>query len=73
MTSKGRIHDVIPAKLEGDEIEIGFNYRYMLDALRATEEEKVKLEMSSPNASCFIRSAGDDDYVYIVQPIKLYN
>lgn len=73
MTSKGRIHDVILAKLSGDEIEIGFNYKYLLDALRATEEEKVKLEMSSPNASCFIKSAADDDYIYIVQPIKLYN
>ncbi len=72
MTSKGRIHDVIPIELTGDEIEIGFNYKYILDALRATEEEKVKLEMSSPNSSCFIRSVGEDDYIYIVQPIRLY-
>lgn len=72
MTSKGRIHDVIPIELTGDEIEIGFNYKYILDALRATEEEKVRMEMSSPNSSCFIRSVGEDDYIYIVQPIRLY-
>lgn len=72
MTSKGRIHDVIPVELSGDGLEIGFNYKYLIDALKATEEESVKLEMSSPNASCFIRSVGDEDYVYIVQPIKLY-
>lgn len=72
MTSKGMIHDVIPVRLTGDELEIGFNYKYLLDALRATEEEKVKMEMSSPNSSCFIRSVGDEDYIYIVQPIRLY-
>ncbi|MCX7714233.1 MAG: DNA polymerase III subunit beta [Clostridia bacterium] len=73
ITGRGRIHDVIPVQLSGDEIEIGFNYKFLLDALRATEEETVKFEMSSPHGSCFIRSLTDEDYVYIVQPVRLYS
>lgn len=72
MTSKGMIHDIVPIELEGDEIEIGFNYRYLLESLRATEEEYVKLEMSIALASCFLTSVEDEDrYIYIVQPVRL--
>lgn len=72
ITTKGSIHDVIPVHLKGDEIEIGFNYKYLLEAIRATEEDSVKLEMSSPNGSCFVRSIENhDNYTYIVQPIRL--
>lgn len=72
LTAKGSIHDVIPVSIKGDDMEIGFNYKYLLEALKATEEDTVKLEMSSPNASCFIRAVDDkDEYAYIVQPIRL--
>lgn len=72
MTQKGMIHDIVPAELSGENIEIGFNYRYLLEALRATEEEYVKMEMSSPLASCFLTSVEDENkYIYIVQPVRL--
>lgn len=72
MTPKGMIHDIVPIKLSGENIEIGFNYKYLLESLRATEEEYVKLEMSSALASCFLTSVEDENkYIYIVQPVRL--
>ena len=72
LTAKGSIHDVIPVQLKGDELEIGFNYKYLIEALKATEEDVVKLEMSSPNASCFIRAVEDkDDFGFIVMALCL--
>ncbi len=74
MTGKGKVHDVVDVSVIGDDIEIGFNYRYLLEALRACEEEEVKIEFSNPRSSAFIRSnANDDSYTYMILPVRLYN
>ena len=74
MTGKGKVHDVVDVSVNGDDIEIGFNYKYLLEALRACEEEEVKMEFSNPRSSCFIRSnANDDSYTFMILPVRLYN
>lgn len=74
MTGKGKVHDVVDASVTGEDIEIGFNYRYILEALRACEEEEVKIEFSNPRSSAFIRSnANDDSYTFMILPVRLYN
>ena len=42
------IRDRFNADCEGDEVEIGFNNRYLLDALRNARTEKVRMEISGP-------------------------
>ena len=74
ITGKGKVNDIVDVNASGDDIEIGFNYRYLLEALRACEEDEVKLEFSNPRSSCFIRSAkNDDSYTFMVLPVRLYN
>lgn len=74
MTGKGKVNDIINVKLEGDNLIIGFNCRFLLDALNACEEEKVLMELSTPNSGCFIRSLnGENNYVFMVLPVRLYN
>lgn len=74
MTGKGKVHDVVDVSVSGDDIEIGFNHKYLLEALRACEEEEVKMEFSNPRSSCFIRSnSNDDSYVFMILPVRLYN
>ena len=74
MTGKGKVHDVVDVSVNGDDIEIGFNYKYLLEALRACEEEEVKMEFSNPRSSCFIRSnSNDDSYTFMILPVRLYN
>lgn len=74
ITGKGKVHDVVEADVSGEDIEIGFNYRYLLEALKACEEEEVKIEFSNPRSSCFIRSVdGKEQYTYMILPVRLYN
>ncbi|MDD6214914.1 MAG: DNA polymerase III subunit beta [Firmicutes bacterium] len=74
MTGKGKVHDVVDVSVSGDDIEIGFNHKYLLEALRACEEEEIKIELSNPRSSCFLRSAkGDDSYTFMILPVRLYN
>lgn len=72
MTAKGMVHDVIDVALEGDGIEIGFNNRYLLEALKSAEIDTAKMEFRSPKSSCFIRVNEDEDsYIYMILPVRL--
>lgn len=74
MTGKGKVHDVVDVSVNGEDIEIGFNYKYLLEALRACDEDEVKIEFSNPRSSCFIRSnTNDDSYTFMILPVRLYN
>ena len=55
----------------GDEIEIGFNVNYLLDALGAIEAEQVTLAIVDSNSSCLIKDPGHDDCKYVVMPMRL--
>jgi len=56
---------------DGDEIEIGFNVNYLLDALGAIESEQVKLAIVDSNSSCLLKDPGRDDCKYVVMPMRL--
>lgn len=74
ITGKGQVNDTVPVELDGGELLIGFNCRFMLDALTACDEDKVKMEFSAPTSGCFIRSTdGDESYIYMILPVRLYN
>ena len=63
--------DEIKVEYTGDDIEIGFNVGYMLEALNVISTEKVEILLSDPNSSGTLRAPGDDDTVYIVMPMRL--
>jgi len=58
-------------KYKGDDIEIGFNVNYLLDALGAIESDEVSLSVVDSNSSCLMREPGNDDCKYVVMPMRL--
>ncbi len=61
----------LEAQYEGEEIEIGFNVNYLLDALNAIETDEVNLALVDGNSSCLLREPGKDDCKYVVMPMRL--
>ncbi|MFO7592538.1 MAG: DNA polymerase III subunit beta [Pseudomonadota bacterium] len=55
----------------GDEIEIGFNVSYLVDALNAIKQDEVELILIDANSSCLIHGLGDDSSRYVVMPMRL--
>lgn len=55
----------------GDDIEIGFNVNYLLDALGVIESDEVTLSVVDGNSSCLVREPGSDDCKYVVMPMRL--
>jgi len=57
--------------VEGGDLMIGFNSRYMLDALRACHDEIVKLELNTSTSPCLIRPQEGNQYLYLILPVRL--
>jgi DNA polymerase-3 subunit beta len=55
----------------GEDIEIGFNVTYLLEALKACNSDDIDLGLLDPNTSCTFHAAGDDDTVYLIMPMRL--
>ena len=72
-TGKAKTSDEIPVNKIGGDIEIGFNHKYLLEALRSCEDEEIKMEMSGPKSSCFIEPTENKDYIYMILPVRLYD
>ncbi|MFO7277227.1 MAG: DNA polymerase III subunit beta [Pseudomonadota bacterium] len=63
--------DQVEISYRGDELEIGFNVNYLLDALNAIDGEKVEIGLTDPNSSCLIRAPGTTHTKYVVMPMRL--
>ena len=71
-TAVGNAHDCCPAAGSGGGMEIGFNNRYMMDALRAAPCDQLVMELSSPITPCVIVPAdGEENFLFMVLPVRL--
>ena len=56
---------------EGQNLEVGFNPKYFLDSLKAIDEEEIFVEFGTNVSPCIIKSVDNNDYVYMILPIRL--
>jgi len=75
MTSKGKVNDAISAKIDGGELLIGFNCKFLIDAVNSCEEDIIEIDLSTPISGCFMRSLDSQksNYVFMILPVRLYN
>ncbi|MCB9419697.1 MAG: DNA polymerase III subunit beta [Ardenticatenaceae bacterium] len=59
----------IDANVNGDDIEIAFNVKYMTDVLNVIETPQVALETTTPMEPGVIKPVGDNDFVHIIMPM----
>ena len=67
----GSVEEKIAITLEGDDILIGFNSKYLIDALRVLDSDSVSLEFTTNVNPCILRPVGQEDYTYLVLPVRL--
>ena len=67
----GDAKEEISPETEGKELEICFNPRFFLDALKAIDDEEVYMEFGTNRSPCIIKSIEDGDYTYMILPIKM--
>ena len=65
----GSMDEEIDIKKEGKDLMIGFNPKFLIDALRVIEDEEIDLYMVNPKAPCFIRNV-QESYIYLILPVN---
>ncbi|AMP88173.1 DNA polymerase III subunit beta [Legionella pneumophila] len=63
--------ETLNAETQGDELKIGLNATYLLDVLSHFSEGQIKLSMSTTDSSILIESLVNDNYQYIIMPMKI--
>lgn len=66
----GQSEIILKGEVKGDDNEIIFNYRYLLDGLLNISGEEVNLNIVNDSSPAVIASTEDKDYLYLVMPIK---
>ncbi len=70
----GCVNDEMDCVHEGEDIEIGFNCRYLIDAVKVAEGENICIKLRDPNQPITIQAVEEDDkfsYFYLIVPVRM--
>jgi len=70
-TELGNVYEEIDIKREGESLEIAFNPKYLIDALKAIDDNDVNFQFTSPLNPCIIKQIEGNDYKYLILPIRI--
>ena len=70
-TAVGRANDLISASVVGNDVEIGFNNRYLLDALKNADTDEVKIMLNGSLQPMIIRPVDGQSFTFLVVPMRL--
>ncbi|MBR1798052.1 MAG: DNA polymerase III subunit beta [Clostridiales bacterium] len=66
----GTHKETIKIDTQGEMVDIDFNSRYMIDALKAIEDDEIRIEFNGGQGPCIIVPTQGDSYVYLILPIR---
>ena len=70
-TTVGRASDMIPVQVIGKDVEIGFNNRYLLDALKNADTDEVRVILNGGLSPMIIRPVNGESFTFLVVPMRL--
>ncbi|MCG8501434.1 MAG: DNA polymerase III subunit beta [Firmicutes bacterium] len=71
ITDMGNVQDSIGVETLGEDLEIGFNHKYLLDALKTCDCDEVLLEFNNSLSPCIIKPVEGNAFIYLVLPVRL--
>lgn len=66
----GDVHEVLPIDKQGDDLKIAFNSKFIIDALRAVDDDKITIALTNAIGPAVITSE-DDAYIYLILPVRV--
>ena len=69
-SAMGSMNEEIDIVKEGKDITIGFNPKFLIDALKVIEDETITMYLMNPKAPCFIRD-DEETYTYLILPVNI--
>jgi DNA polymerase-3 subunit beta len=69
-TELGTLREEISVRITGDKVDIDFNPRYFIDALRAIDDEEITIQFSGSNGPCVLKPTEGEEFSYLVLPLR---
>ena len=69
-TELGTLREEIPVNITGEKIDIDFNPRYFIDALRVIDKEEISIIFNGSNGPCVLKPTEGEDFSYLVLPLR---
>ncbi|MCM1285426.1 MAG: DNA polymerase III subunit beta [Acetobacter sp.] len=73
VSSLGRVVDYTHANTSGDRVEIGFNSKFLLDALKSADTDQIRIELNSAISPAKVMPVNDESFLFLVLPMRLKN
>ena len=70
VTSLGSMKEDLPVSKEGEDLRIGFNPKFLIDAVKVVDDEDITLHMINRKAPCFIKNE-EETYLYLILPVNI--
>ena len=67
----GKVKDKFSVDMQGEPMQIAFNPKYLIEAFKNIEDEKIKISFSSPVTPAVIRPIDGEKYVYVILPVRI--
>ena len=67
----GSVNEVIKAKSNGENLNIAFNSRYILEGIKIIDAEEIEINFMGSLNPCIIKPFDDENYTYLVLPVRL--
>lgn len=67
----GSAQETLTCEIEGEDVEIAFNYAYVLEGLSAVTTDEVHLEVNSSLKPGIFRAVQPENYLYLVMPVRI--
>jgi DNA polymerase-3 subunit beta len=68
----GDVHEIIPIKKQGDDLRIAFNSKFVIDALKAVDDDAIRMDMTTSVGPAVIHAPeGPENYTYLILPVRI--
>lgn len=67
----GKIEEELPVEIEGEGLEIGFNSKYVLDVMKATDDDAVGLEFNTSLTPCMVKPVEGNLFEFLILPVRI--
>ncbi len=66
----GNVYEEVEIELEGNDLEIAFNSKYFIEALKVIEDDEIFLDLTSNISPGIIKTVHNDNHVYLILPVR---
>lgn len=70
-SEEGKVKEEIMMDKEGEDLEIGFNSKYVMDALKVIEDENIVMEFNTSTTPCILKPLEGNSYEYLILPVRI--